>query len=305
MKRYGLAFLAPFLALVVVVLIAGGAAPTAAASRVVRAAKQQETSAAKAAAAWKRGLVRRDEHGRIVLDTSPAAMAVVQEQERKAAEAARRRVVVGRCVKADGKAGRTLAAPADIRQAVEAMAPLHSLDPRLVLAVIAVESNFHTKATSPKNAQGLMQLIPETQARFGVTDPYDRDQNLRGGMRYLKWLIEYFKGDLARALAGYNAGEKSVDRHGGIPPYAETVAYVAKVRELYGCEKIPVDAAATGEPSPGTVDRSARAPSRPPAAAATSLQAAWTGGCPPAGVATGRAPGGVAAASPRTPADCR
>ena len=102
---------------------------------------------------------------------------------------------------------------------MRALAPKYSLDPKLVLAVIEAESNFNPKARSPKNEQGLMQLIPATAQRFGVRNVWDTEQNLRGGMAYLQWLLKHFKGDVKLALAGYNAGEKAVERHGGVPPY--------------------------------------------------------------------------------------
>jgi soluble lytic murein transglycosylase-like protein len=112
---------------------------------------------------------------------------------------------------------------------VRNLAPEYKLDPNLVLAVIEAESNFNPTARSYKNAQGLMQLIPETAQRFGVEDVWDPEQNLRGGMAYLRWLLDYFNGDVSLALAGYNAGEKAVDRYKGIPPYVETRDYVSRV----------------------------------------------------------------------------
>jgi soluble lytic murein transglycosylase-like protein len=78
-----------------------------------------------------------------------------------------------------------------------------------------------------------MQLIPDTAARFGVTDPWDPAQNIRGGAEYLAWLLRYFEGDLVKALAGYNAGEGAVRRYGGVPPYNETQGYVVRVQQLY------------------------------------------------------------------------
>jgi soluble lytic murein transglycosylase-like protein len=126
-----------------------------------------------------------------------------------------------------------LRAPAEIRAIVEPLAARHALDPELVLSVIAVESAFDADAVSPKNAQGLMQLIPATAARFGVADPFDPRQNVAGGVQYLAWLIERFDGELDHVLAAYNAGEGKVDRYGGIPPYPETRTYVRKVRDLY------------------------------------------------------------------------
>ena len=103
------------------------------------------------------------------------------------------------------------------------------VSPALVLAVIAVESAGKTTAVSSAGAQGLMQLIPDTAARFGVTDSTDPAQNIKGGVAYLEWLIKHFQGDPIFALAGYNAGENAVGKHDGIPPYPETRAYVPKV----------------------------------------------------------------------------
>lgn len=115
---------------------------------------------------------------------------------------------------------------------VEQLAPGYRLDPLLVLAVIRAESNFNPKALSAKNAQGLMQLIPATAKRFEVENPWDPLQNIHGGMRYLRWLLDYFDGNEVLALAGYNAGEGAVTRYKGVPPYAETRAYVRRVSLL-------------------------------------------------------------------------
>ena len=127
-------------------------------------------------------------------------------------------------------------ATGEVAKLVRNLAPRYKLDPNLVLAVVEAESNFNPKARSPKNAQGLMQLIPATAARFGVADVWDAEQNLRGGMAYLRWLLDRFDGDVKLALAGYNAGEGAVERHGGIPPYAETQAYVRKIIRRIGGE---------------------------------------------------------------------
>lgn len=128
--------------------------------------------------------------------------------------------------------------PSPKRAQVEAMvtrlAPNYGLQPSLVLAVIEAESGFNAQARSDKEAQGLMQLIPKTAQRFGVQDPYDPVQNLHGGMAYLRWLLAYFRGDVRLTLAGYNAGEGAVVRYGGVPPYAETRAYVEKITRAYG-----------------------------------------------------------------------
>ena len=123
--------------------------------------------------------------------------------------------------------------PKEIRAMVTKMAPSYGLDPDLVLAVIAVESGYRVDVVSEKNAMGLMQLIPETAERFGVTKPFDPEQNLRGGMKYLRWLLAYFDGNVTLALAGYNAGEGAVLQYKGVPPYRETQDYVVKVHSVY------------------------------------------------------------------------
>jgi soluble lytic murein transglycosylase-like protein len=103
------------------------------------------------------------------------------------------------------------------------------VSPALVLAVIGIESAGRIDALSPAGAQGLMQLIPATASRFGVTDSNDPTQNIRGGVAYLDWLMREFDGDPLIVLAAYNAGEGAVRQNGGVPPYAETRAYVPKV----------------------------------------------------------------------------
>ncbi|WP_076533412.1 lytic transglycosylase domain-containing protein [Roseovarius nanhaiticus] len=107
------------------------------------------------------------------------------------------------------------------------------VSPALVLAVIAVESGGRRTAVSEKGAQGLMQLIPDTAARFGVTDSLSEAENIRGGVAYLDWLLREFEGDPILALAGYNAGENAVKANEGVPPYAETRDYVPKVLAAY------------------------------------------------------------------------
>lgn len=120
-----------------------------------------------------------------------------------------------------------------IFQLVNQLAPQYDVDPNLVLAVIFVESAFNAQAVSSKNAQGLMQLIPETAERFQVKNSFDVEDNIRGGMSYLRWLLAFFKGDVTLAVAAYNAGEGAVERHQGIPPYPETIDYVQKIQARY------------------------------------------------------------------------
>ena len=134
---------------------------------------------------------------------------------------------------APGTPARMPAAPPAIVALVNELAPRFDVEPRLVLSMIAVESAFRADAVSPKSAQGLMQLIPQTARRFGVTNPFDPRQNIEGGIKYLRWLLDHFGGDKELALAGYNAGEQAVTKHGGIPPYRETRSYVKKVLGLY------------------------------------------------------------------------
>lgn len=124
---------------------------------------------------------------------------------------------------------------------VALLAPRYALDPRLALAIIAVESNFEPAARSPKNARGLMQLIPETASRFNVRNIYDVKDNLRGGLAYLRWLLAYYKGQVTLAVAAYNAGEAAVDKYRGIPPYPETRDYVRRVRRLFRSESHAFD----------------------------------------------------------------
>ncbi|TDI78469.1 MAG: lytic transglycosylase [Betaproteobacteria bacterium] len=116
---------------------------------------------------------------------------------------------------------------------VTKLAPLYEVDPKLVMAIISVESGFNVRAVSPKNAQGLMQLIPETAKRFRVKNSFDAEDNIKGGIAYLQWLLAFFKGNVSLVAAAYNAGERAVERYRGIPPYPETKNYVKKIRKLY------------------------------------------------------------------------
>jgi soluble lytic murein transglycosylase-like protein len=176
------------------------------------------------AAAWfHKAAERNDPHARRMLvrlgyQEPPARMAACVLSDGSRADR-RGRIIITRRHPAKGP----------IARMVRKLAPQYKLNPNLVLAVIEAESNFNPRALSPKNAQGLMQLIPATAERFGVRDVWDPEQNLRGGMAYLRWLMRHFDGDLELVLAAYNAGEGAVQRYNGIPPYAETQNYVRRI----------------------------------------------------------------------------
>jgi soluble lytic murein transglycosylase-like protein len=117
---------------------------------------------------------------------------------------------------------------------IDAAASKYSLDPALLHAVIRAESSYNPSAVSSKGAVGLMQLMPETAARYGVRDRYDPSENIEGGARYLSELIDMFQSDVRLAVAAYNAGEKNVIKYGNkVPPFQETQAYVARVLNYY------------------------------------------------------------------------
>lgn len=127
-----------------------------------------------------------------------------------------------------------LARAAQYDSIIERAATVASLEPNLLRAVIVVESGFNSQAVSRRGAVGLMQLMPATAARFGISNLYDPKENVHAGARYLKFLMDRFGHDVHLALAAYNAGEEAVDRNGGrIPPFAETMAYVPKVLKVY------------------------------------------------------------------------
>ena len=137
----------------------------------------------------------------------------------------------------------------EIERLVMRLAPQYAVDSKLALAVISAESSFNPSAVSPKNAQGLMQLIPETAARFGVKKILNPAENIKGGLAYLRWLLAFFQGDVSLVLAAYNAGERAVEKYRGIPPYAETQNYVKKIASIYKKTSHPYDSDIV-EPSP-------------------------------------------------------
>jgi len=129
---------------------------------------------------------------------------------------------------------------------VDTIATEAGVDPYLARAVIQAESAFYAKARSRAGALGLMQLMPMTARRFGVVDPFDPRQNITGGVKYLKWLTQTFNGDLPKVIAAYNAGEGAVMKYNGIPPFAETRAYVPRVMNLFTKRLVQPDPKATG-----------------------------------------------------------
>ena len=129
--------------------------------------------------------------------------------------------------------------PAPVFSLIQRLAQQYSVDPHLVRAIITVESNFDPHAVSRAGAQGLMQLMPDTAARYRVEDPFNPQANIEGGIRYLRDLLHLFPSDLRHVLAAYNAGEGAVQQYGGIPPYPETQRYVERVLTLYGAASPP------------------------------------------------------------------
>jgi len=140
--------------------------------------------------------------------------------------------------------------PPSLLPLVETISNSHGVDPNLVSAVMKTESNFNRWAVSSKGARGLMQLIPETGRRFGVIDFFDPQQNIEGAVRYFKFLLQKFDGNLQLSLAAYNAGENLVERLGQIPPIAETREYVRKVNALYKRPGASLVAPAKAAPAP-------------------------------------------------------
>lgn len=130
------------------------------------------------------------------------------------------------------------ASAADLSEAINTASGRYFLDPDLVASVIKAESGFNVRAVSPKGAQGLMQLMPGTASQMGVPNAFDAQANVEGGTRYLRELLERYNFDLVKALAAYNAGPQRVEQFGGVPPYHETRAYVARVVKDFNKKKL-------------------------------------------------------------------
>jgi soluble lytic murein transglycosylase-like protein len=120
-----------------------------------------------------------------------------------------------------------------VAKIITKIASWHDVDPNFALTIAKVESGLNSTAVSPKSAMGVMQLIPDTAERFNVKDVFNVSQNVKGGVRYLRWLLDRYQGNVALVAASYNAGEGKVDRYRGIPPYPETQQYVKRVLALY------------------------------------------------------------------------
>lgn len=140
-----------------------------------------------------------------------------------------------------------LAGPAQIDSIINRVSSRYQVDPKLIHAMIRVESNYDPSAVSSKGAMGLMQLIPATAERFGVRNPFDPKQNIQGGISYLKYLLHLFGGNLPLSLAAYNAGEQTVIRSGGIPEIPETEHYVRAITHLYHSNNTSSAVAASAE----------------------------------------------------------
>lgn len=175
------------------------------------------------------------------------SMVVVSKpvSERRVAE----NLVRPRVISGAESGGEAQPAPIGIDEAVERIAAQHSLPPQLIHSVIKVESNYNPYAVSNKGAQGLMQLIPETARRFGVSNTFNPVENIQGGAKYLRYLLDLYGGNYPLALAAYNAGEGAVAKFGGIPPYAETQNYVIQVgRQLEAAKKAAAKPVAAPKP---------------------------------------------------------
>jgi len=155
----------------------------------------------------------------------------------------------------------TYPAVSDLKALVDRIASEQGVEESLVHSVIRAESNYNTWAISSKGAEGVMQLIPSTARRFGVTNVFDPTDNIQGGVKYLKFLLDYYQGDYPKAIAAYNAGEGAVDKYHGIPPYAETINYVRTVarnlraaRQSHAATTVPIPTRGPALPPPSATE---------------------------------------------------
>ena len=139
------------------------------------------------------------------------------------------------------------AKPQTLNEVINTISDRHHIDPDLVNSVIHAESGFNPRAVSPKGARGLMQLMPQTASRLGVSNVFDPRSNVEGGTRYLSELLQRYNFDLIKALAAYNAGPQRVEQYRGVPPYYETRVYVAKIVRDFNRKKIAERKAAAGQ----------------------------------------------------------
>ena len=159
-------------------------------------------------------------------------------------------VVPPRVVSAASPDPEPVAPPSGIDEVVRRIAAEHALSPQLIHSVIKVESNYNAHAISSKGALGLMQLIPATARRFGVDNAFNPVENIQGGARYLRYLLDLYSEDYPLALAAYNAGEGAVARYGGVPPFAETQNYLILVRRQLELARKAVAAKTVAAPAP-------------------------------------------------------
>jgi hypothetical protein len=176
-----------------------------------------------------------DPQGRLVINNLPPAYMKGQGLVLKHVGVGKVRLAV-----TPAEMARALKSP-ELIAMVDEIALVEGVDTHLARAIIQAESAFNYKARSRAGALGLMQLMPSTAERFGVLDPFDPRQNISGGVKYLKWLHDYYAGDLIRVVAAYNAGEGAVNKHKGIPPFRETRAYVPRVLDLYHRKAVQPD----------------------------------------------------------------
>lgn len=164
----------------------------------------------------------------------------------------------------------------DLNEVVNSASDRYRLDPDLVNSVIKAESGFNVRAVSPKGARGLMQLMPETASQLGVPNAFDPQANVEGGTRYLRELLEHYNFDLVKALAAYNAGPRRVEQYGGVPPYYETRAYVARIVRDFNKKKIAQKGGGITRKKTPEKKHGAKASSSTPASSRSKVQAELT-----------------------------